>query len=79
MAGNGETTSYAGTGMAVYRGRGKAKLTKPIDTKTKSITYSADTPDLLLDLNATASATVSKTSQIQAVKVKNDGYVPALA
>ena len=79
MAGNGATTSYAGTGTSVYRGRGKAKLTKPIDTKTKSITYSADTPDLLLDLNATASATVSKTSQIQAVKVKNDGYVPALA
>ena len=57
----------------------KGDYSNPIDTKTKSITYSADTPDLLLDLNATASATVSKTSQIQAVKVKNDGYVPALA
>ncbi len=79
MAGNGATTSYGGSrGMSAQRGR-SAKFLKPIDKKTKSITYSADTPDLLLDLNATASATVSKTSAIQAVKVKNDGYVTALA
>ncbi len=75
--GNGATPSYSGAGMSVVR-KGKVNLTKPIDTKTKSVTYSADTPDLLLDLNATSSATVSKTSQIQAVKVRNDGYVPAL-
>ena len=66
-----------GTSRAVSRGR--AKLSKPIDTKTKSISYSTDTPDLLLDLNSSISATVSKTSTIQAVKVKNDGYVPAIA
>ena len=75
----GATTSYAGTGTLYARGNGKRKFSKPIDKKTKSITYSADTPDLLLDLNATSSASASKTAQIQAVKVKNDGYVPALA
>ena len=74
------TTAGAGgtLGGEIVRGNGKRKFLKPIDKRTKSITYSADTPDLLLDLNATASATVSKTAQIQAVKVKNDGYVPAL-
>ena len=76
---------YAGNGKfgSIQNGGGlssvKRKFSKVIDKKTKSITYSADTPDLLLDLNATASATVSKTASIQAVKVKNDGYVPALA
>jgi len=78
-AGSGATTSYAAAGGGFEGKRGRRGFGKPIDKKTKSITYSADTPDLLLDLNATASSTVSKTAQIQAVKVKNDGYVPALA
>ena len=78
-AGSGSGTAYFGTGLTVTRGNGKVDYSKPIDTKTKSITYSADTPDLLLDLNATASATVSKTGTVSAVKIKNDGYVPALA
>ena len=81
MAGEstGSYTTTGGGGGGFERQRGRTNLSKPIDTKTKSITYSADTPDLLLDLNATASATVSKTGTIQAVKVRNDGYVPALA
>tara|TARA_R110000824_G_scaffold324070_1_gene511045 strand:+ start:2023 stop:3612 length:1590 start_codon:yes stop_codon:yes gene_type:complete len=78
--GAGGTLSGYGTGtMTQTGGKGKAKLSRPIDKKTKLVTYSADTPDLLLDLSATASATVSKTGAIQAVKVKNDGYVTALA
>jgi len=78
-AGSGSGSYGFGTGTEVTRGNGKVDYSKPIDTKTKSITYSADTPDLLLDLSASASTTVSKTAQIQAVKIKNDGYVPALA
>ena len=78
-AGSGSGTAYFGTGLTVTRGNGKVDYSKPIDTKTKSITYSAGTPDLLLDLSATASETVSKTGAIQAVKVRNDGYVSALA
>jgi len=81
MAGEGATTTTAGYGMSVEPdpyGR-KKKFNKPIDVKRKSITYSADTPDLLLDLSATSSATVSKTATIEAVKVRNDGYVTALA
>ena len=61
------------------RGNGKVDYSKPLDTKTKSITYSEDTPDLLLDLSATVSETVSKTAPVRAVRVRNDGYVPALA
>ena len=68
--------SAGGLGKVVI---GKKNLTRPIDTKTKSISYSTGTPDLLLDLNDTISATVSKTATIQAVKVRNDGYVPAIA
>ena len=78
MAVNG-ATSYGGSGAEGIRGNGKKKLINPIDTKKKSVTYSTDTPDLLLDLNATSSETVSKTGAIQAVKVRNDGYVSALA
>jgi len=59
-------------------GRKKGRVGVPIDTKTKSITYSATVSDLLLDLDSTASGTVSKTGAIQSVKVKNDGYVSAL-
>tara|TARA_R110002020_G_scaffold223840_4_gene433050 strand:- start:213 stop:1772 length:1560 start_codon:yes stop_codon:yes gene_type:complete len=79
--GAGGDSPYGGTGagIEIIRAGGKAKFSKPIDKKTKSITYSETTPDLLLDLSATASATVSKTGAIKAVKVKNDGYVSALA
>ena len=72
------TTSGAGTGLGKTV-MGKKNLTRPIDTKTKSISYSTGTPDLLLDLNDTVSSTVSKTATIQAVKVRNDGYIPAIA
>lgn len=80
MAGNGATTTGPGVaGSVYYRNNARKKIKKPIDKKTKSITYSTDTPDLLLDLNSTASATVSKTASIEAVKVKNVGYVSAVA
>ena len=76
--GNGATgqPSAGGLNKVVI---GRKNLTRPIDTKTKSISYSTGTPDLLLDLNDTISSTVSKTATIQAVKVRNDGYIPAIA
>ncbi len=69
--------SYGSTPSSINRSR--LRFANPIDSKTKSITYSAGTPDLLLDLNSTASSTVSKSAMIEAVKVKNVGTVPALA
>tara|TARA_R100001015_G_scaffold19138_2_gene15106 strand:+ start:1959 stop:3512 length:1554 start_codon:yes stop_codon:yes gene_type:complete len=59
--------------------RDRNKYGTPITTIKKSLTYSADTPDLILDVDATASATASKAGTISAVKIKNDGYVPAIA
>tara|TARA_R100000234_G_C4990863_1_gene175475 strand:+ start:22 stop:1569 length:1548 start_codon:yes stop_codon:yes gene_type:complete len=61
------------------RGRIKDKFAVPIATIKKSITYNSSSSDLLLDVNATASNTASKAGTISAVKIKNDGYVPALA
>ena len=55
------------------------KFATPIATIKKSITYNSSASDLLLDVNATASNTASKAGTISAVKIKNDGYVPALA
>ena len=60
-------------------GNGGDRTRTPISTIRKSITYSTDTPDLLLDLDATASNTASKEAPISMVKVKNDGNVSALA
>ena len=76
------TTEATGTGVSLGTPLGQASkidYSKPIDTKTKAITYSEGTPDLLLDLNSTASSTESKTGMVKAVKVRNDGYVPATA
>ena len=79
--GYGATTSgtAAGGGFEDIR-RGRRNLTKPIDSKTKSITYSATVNNLLLDL-APASDVETNTAAdvVKAVKVKNDGYVPAIA
>ena len=60
--------------------RGRTNLSKPIATKTKSITYNATVNNLLLDL-APASDVETNTAAavVSAVKVRNDGYVPALA
>ena len=79
MAYGGTPTQAGSGGITVTRPNGKVDYSKPIDTKTKSITYSADTPDLLLDLAPSYSASASKTATVNAVKVRNDGYVPALA
>ena len=46
--------SAGGLGKVVM---GKKNLTRPIDTKTKSISYNTGTPDLLLDLNDTSGDT----------------------
>ena len=67
-------------GMRKSAIKGKIDLSKPIDRKTKSIAYSATVNNLLLDL-APASDVETNTAAdiVRAVKVKNDGYVPALA
>ena len=59
--------------------RGRTSFTNPVDKKTKSVKYSETDNTLLLDVTETDSETASTSSQIQAVKVRNDGYVPANA
>ena len=71
---NGAVRQGSGTTSA-----SRQKRLAPLSSKTQSITYSTDTPDLLLDLNATSSASVSKSAPVGAVKVRNDGYVPAIS
>lgn len=77
----GATTAYgAAGGFEGIRGTSKTDLSKPIDSKTKSITYSASVNNLLLDLAPASDVeTNTATSIVSAVKVRNDGYVPALA
>ena len=67
----------SGSGLTAVRG--KVNFNNPVDSKTKSITYSATSSDLLLDLDATPLVDGSKTAPISAVRVRNDGYVPAMA
>ena len=69
----------SGSGSGSDTSASVVEYSSPISQQTKSITYSADTPNLLLDLSAASSATVSKTAPIKAVRVRNDGYVTALA
>ena len=77
-AGSGSGTYGFGTGVSVYRSR--INLTKPINSKTKSVTYSATVNDLLLDLApASDIETNTATDPINAVRVRNDGYVSGLA
>jgi len=71
--------TLAGQNRLSSASKGKNKFATPVDIKTKSVTYSADTPDLLLDLSLSGSATASKTGAINAVKVSNDGDVSAIA
>ena len=76
------TTQDVGRGMTNTTAQKVEKVdyTKPILTKTKSISYSETVHDLLLDLSpASDIETNSSSSAISAVKVKNDGYVSALA
>ena len=54
------------------------KYSKGISKITKSISYSATINDLLLDI-ADSANDASRSAQISAVKVRNDGYVPAYA
>ena len=78
MAGEGATVSYGQLGSAL-RGQ-KVDYTKPVTSKSKSITYSATVNDLLLDLSpASDIETNSASASINAVRVRNDGYTSALA
>ena len=53
---------------------------KPKTTKTKTLTYSATVHDLLLDLSPASDVETNASSDaISAVRVRNDGYVSALA
>ena len=81
MAGE-STGDYTTTGLGsqMSRQRGRTNLSKPIDTKTKSIKYSATVNNLLLDLAPASDVeTNTATGIVSAVKVRNDGYIPALA
>ena len=58
----------------------KVDYRKPIDRKSKSITYSATVNNLLLDLSPASDVETNTSADlVKAVKVRNDGYVPALA
>ena len=76
------TTQDIGRGMKNTTSQ-KVDYTKPISTKTKSVAYSATVHNLLLDLAPTDDSGDDEkhvgSAPISAVKVKNDGYVSALA
>ena len=79
MAGEGATVSYGQISSSVYRGQ-KVDYTKPVTSKSKSITYSATVNDLLLDLSPASDIETNAASDaINAVRVRNDGYTSALA
>ena len=61
------TTTGGGGGGFGRETRRNGRMSRPIDTKTKSITYSTDTPDLLLDLNETSSVSAAKTGKIDSL------------
>ena len=58
---------------------GKTDYSAPLDVKTKTLTYSQANNSLLLDISESVSESASKAGQVKAIKVKNDGYVPAIA
>ena len=82
-ADSGATTTYGASGGFEGQRAKKVDYTKPIDKKTTSITYSATVNNLLLDLAPTDDSGDDEkhvgTAGINAVSVKNDGYVSALA
>lgn len=82
-ADSGATTTYGASGGFEGQRSKKVDYTKPIDKKTTSITYSATVNNLLLDLAPTDDSGDDEkhagTAGINAVSVKNDGYVSALA
>ena len=74
------SSSQGGSGLSgTIARRGKINLARPIDTKTKSITYSQADNSLLLDISEATSESAVKGGQVRAVKVRNDGSVPANA
>jgi len=79
LGAGGDTPQYGVISSTVSRGE-KVDYTKPIATKSKSVSYSATVHDLLLDLSpASDIETNSASSAISAVRVRNDGYVTGLA
>jgi hypothetical protein len=77
-ADSGATTTYGASGGFEGQRARKVDYAKPVDKKRTSVTYSADDNTLLLDI-AAASESATSTSQINAVSVKNDGNVSAIA
>ena len=79
LGAGGDTPQYGVISSTVNRGE-KVDYTKPVATKSKSVTYSASVHDLLLDLSPASDVeTNSSSDAINAVRVRNDGYVSALA
>ena len=82
-ADSGATTTYGASGGFEGQRARKVDYAKPVDKKTTSITYSATVNNLLLDLAPTDDSGDDEkhagTAAINAVSVKNDGYVSALA
>ena len=82
-ADSGATTTYGASGGFEGPRARKVDYAKPVDKKTTSITYSATVNNLLLDLAPTDDSGDDEkhagTAAINAVSVKNDGYVSALA
>ena len=79
LGAGGDTPQYGVISSTVSRGE-KVDYTKPVATKSKLVTYSATVHDLLLDLSPASDVeTNSSSDAISAVRVRNDGYVTALA
>ena len=74
--GGKQTTGYDDSGLPIVLSYASSNA---ISRTTKSVTYSQADNTLLLDISASVSESAAKTEQIRAVRVRNDGYVPAHA
>ena len=81
MAYRGRTSKgRGGSGSGSDTSASVVDYSSPLATKTKSIKYSATVNNLLLDLAPASDVETNTASDtVSAVKVRNDGYVPALA
>ena len=74
--GGKQTTGFDDSGLPIVLSYASSNA---ISSTTKSVTYSASDNTLLLDISASVSEDYAKSEQIRAVRVRNDGYVPAHA
>ena len=74
--GGKQTTGFDDSGLPIVLSYASSNA---ISRTTKSVTYSQADNTLLLDISASVSESAAKTEQIRAVRVRNDGYVPAHA